>query len=422
MLNELARQLRNLLPDGKTLICAVSGGADSMALLFGAYLLRGSLGFSLEAAHMNHGLRGAESDAEEEYVRTFCDRFDIPLLIRHEQIVAGEKGLEAAAREARYLFFSELNGMVATAHTANDNAETVLMHLVRGTGLKGLGGISPVYGNVIRPMLNITRQQVEAFLNEYHVAYRTDSSNHSDDFLRNRIRHHVMPLLYGENPRLAENLSEMAQRLRQDEQALAQMAQYENLPDVTALRGLPEAVCARMLEEFLKKAGVREPEAEHIALARKLVFSDKPSARGSFPGGVTIRRNYDRLEVCKEVLPLETVALPENGTVDLPDLGLRVVCCPAQDWAQSATVFTVHPQGNMVLRCRQSGDEMRLSGGRKSVKKLFVDRKIPAADRLQIPVVADEVGILGVYGIGANLDRVATELPAVTISFESIMK
>jgi len=218
MLDRLLSFLRryDMLSPGDTVTCAVSGGADSMALLWGLYLLREKLNITVQAAHFNHGLRGAESDRDEAHVKAFCDRFDIPLTVGSGQVVPGKKGLEAAARDARYAFFESLPGRLATAHTADDNAETVLMRLVRGTGLKGLGGIKPVNGNVIRPMLTVTREEVLAFLREYHLDFVEDSSNGTDDFLRNRLRHRVMPLLKEENPRLSQNLSAMAMELRQD--------------------------------------------------------------------------------------------------------------------------------------------------------------------------------------------------------------
>ena len=160
MLNKLSAALRELVQPGDTLVCAVSGGADSVALLFGMYLLREKLQLRLSAAHFNHHLREGESDEDEAFVREFCARYEIPLTVGGAFVQPGKKGLEAAAREARYAFLRSLPGKIATAHTADDNAETLLMHLLRGTGLKGLGGIAPVNGPLIRPMLNITRQEV----------------------------------------------------------------------------------------------------------------------------------------------------------------------------------------------------------------------------------------------------------------------
>ena len=418
MINALKEQLKGLTRPGDQVVCAVSGGADSMALLWGLYLLREELELTVSAAHFNHRLRGAESDADEQFVREFCDRFEIPLSVGSAQIKPGKKGLEAAAREARYGFLKSLPGKLATAHTADDNAETVLMHLVRGTGLKGLGGIAPVSGRLIRPMLNITRRQVEAFLEEYHIPHIEDSSNAGDAFLRNRLRHQVMPLLQAENPRLAENVSAMAQRLRYDEQALAELADFDALPKVEQLRQLAPAVRSRMLERFLKENGVREPEAQHIALAESLVFSPKPSASAEFPGGVRVSRNYDRLEVRPEEKPLDTCYLPENGVLEIP--GWRITVSAAEKIVNTKDTFTVIPRGAILVRCRQSSDAIKLSGGTKSVKKLFIDRKIPAYQRLQIPVIADDAGLLGVYGIGADQTRTANALPATQIQLEKL--
>ena len=422
MLNKLLQQLKQeqMVAPGERVYCAVSGGADSVALLWGLYLLKDQLGFALEAVHFNHRLRGEESRRDEEFVRSLCARYDIPLTVGNGDIVPGPKGLEAAAREARYAFFATLPGKIATAHTADDNAETVLMHLVRGTGLKGLCGIRSRRGNVIRPMLGITRQEVLAFLQEQHLTYVEDSTNAEDAFLRNRLRHYVMPLLKAENPSLAQNLSAMAAHLSQDAELLEEMARYEELPTVEELRNLHPALRSRMLERFLKEQGVPEPEAQHIALAERLVFSDKPSAAGDFPGGVVIRRNYDRLEAAQPAKNLQPVSLPTGGQVQLEALGLRVVCAQAQTLENSPTVFTVDALDAPVLRSRQEGDRIRLSGGTKTLKKLLIDRKIPAASRQLVAVVADTSGLVGVYGIGADESRKAKSLPAWQIRFEPV--
>lgn len=418
MLNKLTAFLRqqNMIQNGDTVIAAVSGGADSVALLFALYLLKEKLGIRLEAAHFNHHLRGEESDRDEKFVIDLCDRYDIPLHLGGGDVVPGKKGLEAAARDARYGFFQTLSGTVATAHTADDNAETLLMHLVRGTGLKGLGGITPVSGKVIRPMLTITREDVEAFLEEWCLSHIQDSSNDTDAFLRNRIRHRVMPFLREENPRIAQNLSAMALRLRQDEQWLSRQAEFDTLPSVEEMKAMHPAVRSRVLEKFLKDCGVREPEQSHITAAEALVFSEKPSAQASFPGGVILARNYDRLEKQVRKNMQTPVELSIPGETVFGDV--RVICTPAEEILNTSDTFTVSPQGAMVLRCRQSGDSIRLGGGTRSLKKLFIDRKIPAASRMEIPVLADEQGILGVYSIGVNHDRKAQQLPAVTVRFE----
>ncbi len=420
MLNKLLSMIRKygMVQPGDTVVCAVSGGADSVALLFAMYLLKEKLDIRLEAAHFNHNLRGEESDRDADFVKDLCDRYDIPLHMGSANVVAGKKGLEAAARDARYGFFETLNGKIATAHTADDNAETVLMHLVRGTGLKGLGGISPVRGKLIRPMLLVTRQQVMEFLEEYHLTYVEDSSNGTDAFLRNRLRHHVIPLLKQENPRLGENLSAMAMRLRQDEEALSQMPPMEDGLDAREVLGMLPAQRSRVLEAFLKKNGVKEPDAANIAQTEALLLSDNPSAKARFPGGVTVCRRYGKLVAAEKTEAFEEIQISCPDVAELPQLGLRVRCCPAEEIINTENAFTLRPFGTMTLRARKTGDTIRLSGGTKTLKKLFIDRKIPADQRDRIPVLADETGVLGVYGIGVNRERAARELPAVQIRFE----
>lgn len=418
-LREFIGQHQLILP-GDAVVCAVSGGADSVALLFALYLLRDKLEISLSAAHFNHGLRGEESDRDGAFVRELCDRYRIPLTVGCGKVVPGKKGLEAAAREARYAFLKTLPGKIATAHTADDNAETVLMHLVRGTGLRGLGGIMPQNDKLIRPMLSVTREDVLAFLGEYHLTYVTDSTNDTDQFLRNRLRHYVMPLLRKENPSLAENMSAMALRLRCDDAALSALAKAQERPDIVKLQTMQRAVRLRWIDGFLKENGVHEPEAEHIELVERLIFSDKPSASANLPGGVTVRRNYTRLEcvsIPEEITPQELIV---DGQILLEKQGIVITCSPAEQAECTIFSYSVVPKGKMILRSRLAGDRMRLSGGTRELKKLFIDRKIPASIRSSVPVIADDEGVLGVYGIGANLDRLGSGEGAVKIQFSNI--
>lgn len=416
MLNKLRAFLKEqaLLSPGDRVIAAVSGGADSVAMLFALYLLRDELGVTLEAAHFNHHLRGAESDRDEAFVTDFCGRYGIPLHLGSGRIVPGKKGLEAAARDARYAFLRRLPGKVATAHTADDNAETVLMRLIRGTGLKGLGAIAPVSGNVIRPMLTVTRDDVEAFLEEYALPHVEDSSNGTDDFLRNRIRHGILPLMRAENPRIGENLSAMALLLRQDEACLQAMIPEEQMPDVSRLKAMEPALRRRALERFLKAQGVREPEQIHILQAEQLLYHWSPSAAMQFPGGVTIGRQYDRLVrlECAPELPETRLSVPGETCIG----GKRFVSEYANDLEERPGSVLVCPVGALTVRSRRSGDTMRLPGGTRSLKKMYIDRKIPASRRAAVPVLADDRGVLAVFGIGTDIRFHPDSLPAVRIT------
>ena len=402
---------QQMLQPGDKVICAVSGGADSMALLWCLYLLKDKLNITLEAAHFNHGLRGAESDRDEAFVRAFCKTHGIVCHVGRGTVESGPKGLEAAARSARYAFLYSLQGLIATAHTADDNAETMLLHLVRGTGLKGLGGITPKTERLIRPMLTVTRQDVLGFLEAEKISYVTDSSNLGDDFLRNRIRHHVMPLLRQENPSLSENLSATALSLRLDEAALDTLAVPTT--NVAELLQLEPALQSRALMKLLIHWGVPEPEAGHVELLGKLLASENPSATGHFPGNIRIGRQYGELVKLEEPECLAEVLLRNPGVTVIPQWGLTVTCTAGENALDGWCVRTT---GKLTLRSRKEGDTIVLSGGTKRLKKLFIDRKIPASQRQRVPVIADEAGVVGVHGIGPSRDRLENPNTVITVT------
>ncbi len=417
MLNKLVVFCREqeMLLSGDKVICAVSGGADSMALLWGMYLLKEKLGITLECAHFNHHLRGEESDRDAAFVRQFCLDFHIPFHYGEGQVVAGEKGLEAAAREARYGFLRALPGIIATAHTADDNAETVLMHLLRGTGLKGLGGIAPKNGNIIRPLLNVTRTEIMDFLREYSIFFVEDSTNAEDEFLRNRLRHNVIPLLKEENPQFSVHTSQMALRLRQDEDFIRSLA--VKTEDIGVLRQMHPAVRIRAITAFLESGGVFEPGSRQIQAVENLIFSEKPSAYHCFSNGITIERCYDKLQVLEEnTQPVERI-LPCPGDVIFGEY--RISARPADKQVNSKYRFTVPPVGEIIVRSRQAGDEIAFAYGTKSLKKLFIDQKIPASKRSLIPVFVDDMGLLGVGGYGSDFRR-SQDGALVEISIEHI--
>ena len=207
----------------------------------------------------------------------------------------------------------------------------------------------------------------------------------------------------------------MALRLRLDEQALQTLAGPE-MPTVTQLRAMPEALQSRALAAFLEASGVKEPERAHIDLARSLVNSDNPSAKADFPGGVTVCRNYDRLCRLEKSQPWAPIALSVPGSAEVN--GYRITARPSVAACKTTDRFTVSPQGQLYLRPRQTGDQIRLAGGSKTVKKLFIDRKIPASQRPLIPVLVDDGGVLAVCAIGADLDRITQS--GVEIKIEKI--
>ena len=242
-------------------IVGLSGGADSVCLLHVLQSLD-ALPLHLTAVHVNHGLRGEEAARDERFCRQFCETLGVEFCSVHvgvpaESAKTGE-GHEACGRRLRYEAFRKAageDGYILTAHTADDNAETVLMHLLRGTGLSGLGGIPPVRGNILRPLLSCTRADVERYCAKYDLTYMTDSTNESDLYLRNRVRREVLPVFKSMNPSVLEAFSRMTEAVRADEPYLKARAQEAartvRTPhggvDEQALLKLPPALQRRVL-------------------------------------------------------------------------------------------------------------------------------------------------------------------------------
>ena len=246
-----------LFPPQGRVIVGLSGGADSMAL---THFLVYHTDLQVLAAHVNHGLRGSAADQDEEVVRRWCEENGIPLRVLHADVKqqARERnlGLEECGREVRYAFFQELadreTDRIATAHTLSDQVETVLLHLTRGAGLRGLCGIPPVRGKIVRPFLRVTREQVEAYCRFYHLPYVTDQTNADRGFARNRVRLDVVPALKAVNPALEREIAGMTARLARDEAYLQEEAQRAveraktpNGYSRTELAALPTAILVR---------------------------------------------------------------------------------------------------------------------------------------------------------------------------------
>lgn len=288
----------NMFGRGASVIAALSGGADSVSLLRVLTGLKDSLGIKVEACHLNHGLRGAESDADEEFCRSLCERLGVHLSVRRvnvEELRGRGESTELCARRARYDFFREVlesgeffeERVLATAHTASDNAETVLFNMVRGAGLEGLCGIPPKRPlgsfSVVRPLIYCTRAEVERYLSSLSQDFVTDKSNLSDEYSRNKIRLNVIPELLKINPSAVETVYRMTKNLRADSEYLGELAK-KALESAREGRGwnaaelskLPEPVKLRAVKMILAQGKI-EPSDARIRTAAKLL--EKRSAR-----------------------------------------------------------------------------------------------------------------------------------------------
>lgn len=432
----------DLLAPGTHVLCAVSGGADSMYLLCRMLELREERGFAVSCAHFNHRLRGEESMRDEQFVRAFCAERGVACHIGSGDVRATSgvqgMGVEEAARTLRYAFLARCaaeNGCdwIATAHTANDNAETMLLNLARGCALRGLGGIPPVRGNILRPMLDTTRAEVEAWLAEHGVPHMEDSTNALDAYARNRVRHGAVPALERVNPAFAVHAARTAALLREDEAYFeAQAAQFleKNSPEygvpTAALRALARPVRARV---FRAAAGV-ELAQTHVETLHALCAGTE-RACADLPG-LRVTREQGRLFFGAEEppAPVSRTLLP-GETVWLPERGLAVSCgMPVQSGEIHNTLTTFYfksanIRGKLNITSRKPGDRIRFAGRNctKKLSDLLAERKLTQSARDSVLVLRDEDGPVAVFGFG-TAERCAARPgdTAIRVSLERIEK
>lgn len=298
MTNEFLGKVRqalteyNMLNGTDAVAVALSGGADSVSLLLALCELSEELGISVSACHLNHNLRGEESERDMRFCQELCERLGVPLKtasVNVRDLPEKHESLEECARRVRYEFFAQVRGAlgenakIATAHNADDSAETVLLNLMRGTGLKGLCGVPPVRGELIRPLIYCTRGEVEQFLAERGERFVTDSTNLSDDYTRNRIRHIILPEMRKINGSLTATMTRMERNLRSDSDFLEQLAENALAEtrtgrgyDAKRLGEYPLPVKSRAVRKILSDGGI-EPSALRINTALSLL--EKRSAR-----------------------------------------------------------------------------------------------------------------------------------------------
>lgn len=387
------KQWQMLPHGGGIVLCAVSGGRDSMCLLHYLHSVAHECGFAVAAGHFNHRMR-PEADSDEAFVREFCEKRDIPFYTEaapvYEKAQEWKLSVEETGRRLRYEFLmrtAEDIGavMVATAHHKNDNAETVLLNLLRGSGNEGLGGIPPVRGIFIRPLLETGRREIEDYCTEHDIGHVEDSTNFDTHYARARLRHELWPQLEGINQNLTETLSRTAALMRDESRYLDELAS-QRLPQeglvvsLEVLRHAPEVLRRRMVRLMLRRlpTGKKDVSAAHIMEACAL--AEKGNGTLMLPDGARIAVRDGAMSFSVERAAPDELLLREG----------------VNRWGEFAVTVDGFCEGLSVRSWRRD-DRIGVETGQRSIKRIFADAGVLPTQRDSMPVLCRNGAVAGVY-------------------------
>ena len=432
----------HMIEEGDKVITGVSGGADSICLLFVLLELQTRIPFEIIVVHVNHGLRGEQADADEAYVKQICREHHLPCVCYQEDIDAIAKArrqsTEEAGREIRRECFLRTMEVyqgtrIALAHHKNDNAETFLMNLARGTGLRGLGGIRPVAGKMIRPLLCLERREIEQYLKERGIAYCTDVTNGGDDYTRNRIRNHVIPYMEEKvNLRVVSHMSQAAERLREIQEYLdgqvefyfkrcVKQAEMGYILSGEVFQTVPDVLKPFLLRKVLVSISGREKDIEAVHLeALRSLFNKQVGKRVDLPYKMEGQRIYDGICVLEKTeYPLKEQGFERkisfaDGKVQKMNWDNWEIECRLLENEEAKSNHLQKSNTKrfdydiiareVCIRTRQPGDYITIhpNGGTQKLKTFFINEKIPSKQRDDILLVADGNHILWIVGYRAN--------------------
>ncbi len=402
----------SLFGDGTVVTVALSGGADSVALLYTLHRLKKQLNITLKAAHLNHLIRGDEAFRDEEFVKKLCSKLDIPLTVERADVPEYAKqhslSLETAARQVRYSFFERINeGVIATAHTANDNIETFLLNLTRGSGALGLCGIPIKRDYIVRPIISCTREMIEAYCEKHKLKFVTDSTNLSDDYTRNKIRHNIIPILKELNPQVENAVLRSCRSVT----AITDIVKNESTDYINrffADNKLKLSEFADLNTEIAKRIIIDFVALNHSEISLEACHIDAIYGICLNGGKTSIPKN----KFCQNKNGFLTVG-SENKISENTDfkvkiseekLNLKEITEKINNLLLNNALDCDKIVGKPILRTRHSGDSIRLinRGCSKTLNKLYNECKIPTELRDSLPVISDDLGVVWIYGIGVS--------------------
>ncbi len=429
-----------MLSKGDTVLVALSGGADSMALLNVLYELKNSFSLTLSAAHFNHGIRGEEAKRDEDFCVDVCQKLGVEIFVGSADIPALSKqrgiGIEECGRQERYAFFERVapGAKVATAHTLSDCEETFLFNLARGSSLKGLTSIPPVRGNIIRPLIDCSRSEIEVYCEENKISFVTDSTNLEDEYTRNRIRHNTVPQLKEINPAFDSAFERCVNSLREDEDLLSMLSlaavERARIPDgflTEQFSSLHPSLMRRALSFVIEEIIGEKPQSHHIEAVASIVLNGGDT---QVCGGVSLRVSRGVLSEIKEACD-EWSVKAEIGDNKLADCNIKLELFDKnnkiniQNFNKELLDNVLNYdkiKGQLFLTSIMQGDKIRLRGRgvTKQLRRIFSEMNVPPEKRRSIPVLRDEEGLLWVRGIGVA-ERAAVDIQAerlIVISVE----
>lgn len=396
----------DMLPQGGVVLCAVSGGRDSMALLHLLCRLGGEWGFQVAAAHYNHHLRPT-ADRDEAFVRAWCGERGIELAVGGGDVAAfaREKGLSAedAARQLRYGFLEDTADAlgadrIATAHHMDDNAETVLLHLLRGSGLKGLGGIPPVRGRIVRPLLEVSRAEIDRYIEENSIPFVEDETNLDTVYTRNRLRHQVLPLLEELAPGAGRRIASAGALAREEEAWLESRAEKLLPPGETGisrrlLREQPEVMARRLVRMMARRLGVELTREQTEA-----VLALKSGGWLDLPEGMCAVCERERLRLEKKPpMPPPMALHPGKQT-----WGPFTVEVGSGKGEQTVRLSAAAVTGALTIARWDGTGRLAVDNGRRTIKRLFADRGIPVGEREAHPALVLGGRVIAVFGVAVD--------------------